>query len=136
MFDNINYLAVLAATVLSFLLGWLWYSPILFGKAWMAEMGFTKEMMDKARQEGMAKQMLMGFVIAFITAFYLAHFALPGMEMMSVIKWALFAWIGLVVTTNAADYIWGKRSMKLFLINMFHHGVVIVAASILLSLWH
>src|SRR5690242_19786285 len=115
MFEGINFLAVLVAAVLSFLLGWLWYSPVLFGNAWMAEMGFTKETMDKAMKEGMAKQMILGFVIAFITAFFIAHDVTGGMDTMAAIKWALFAWIGLVVTTNAADYIWGKRSMKLFM---------------------
>jgi len=135
LFDGIYYLAVLVAAVLSFLLGWLWYSPMLFGKAWMTEMGMTKESMDKAQKEGIGKMMAMGFLIAFLTAFYLAHYIAPGGDMMHAIKWGLFAWIGLVVTTNASDYIWGKRSMKLFIINMTHHAVVIVMVCILFTLW-
>lgn len=31
---NVNWIAVAAGTILSFLLGWLWYSPIGFGKKW------------------------------------------------------------------------------------------------------
>lgn len=33
-FSNVNWLAVVVGAVLSFLAGWLWYSPILFGKKW------------------------------------------------------------------------------------------------------
>ncbi len=33
-FSNVNWLAVIVGAVLSFLAGWLWYSPILFGKKW------------------------------------------------------------------------------------------------------
>ena len=35
-FAEVNYLAVGLAAVLSFVLGMLWYSPLLFAKAWMA----------------------------------------------------------------------------------------------------
>jgi len=31
---NVNWLAVIIGGVLSFLLGWLWYSPKLFGTKW------------------------------------------------------------------------------------------------------
>ena len=33
---EVNWLAVLAATVAAFVLGGLWYSPVLFGKRWQA----------------------------------------------------------------------------------------------------
>src|SRR2546426_8368525 len=32
---HVNYLAVLVAAVAVFVLGWLWYSPLLFFKPWM-----------------------------------------------------------------------------------------------------
>src|SRR2546430_3690237 len=32
---HVNYLAVLVAAVAVFVLGWLWYSPLLFYKPWM-----------------------------------------------------------------------------------------------------
>ena len=38
--SQINYLAVGVAALSSFLIGGLWYSPILFAKAWMREAGF------------------------------------------------------------------------------------------------
>ena len=37
--NNINWLAVIAGTFVSFLLGWLWYSPILFGLKWAEGVG-------------------------------------------------------------------------------------------------
>ena len=136
IFDGINYLAVLVAAVLNMIIGSLWYSPFLFGKAWMAEMGFTKESIEKAKQEGgMGIKYGMMFVVTLILAFYLAHFAMHGMDLMEVIKWGLFAWVGLVLTTNIGDVIWANKSMKLFWINMFQYAVIIVADSILFSLW-
>ncbi len=41
-FTSLNWLAILAATVASFVLGYLWYGPI-FGKAWLAALGKTAD---------------------------------------------------------------------------------------------
>src|SRR4051812_47000535 len=40
---EISWLAVVVGAVASFLLGGLWYSPVLFGKAWQRETGLTDE---------------------------------------------------------------------------------------------
>lgn len=37
--ENVNWLAVVVGAVLSFLLGWLWYSPKLFGVKWAEGVG-------------------------------------------------------------------------------------------------
>ena len=46
--SNVDWIAVIIGAVLSFLLGWLWYSPMLFGPKWAegvgVEMGKANEM--------------------------------------------------------------------------------------------
>ena len=44
--DNINYLAAVVAAVSSFVIGGVWYSPILFAKAWQREAGLTDALLD------------------------------------------------------------------------------------------
>jgi hypothetical protein len=39
--DQINYLAVVAAAISTFVIGGLWYSPALFHRAWMSANGLT-----------------------------------------------------------------------------------------------
>ena len=41
--EGINYLAVIAAALANFVIGGLWYSPLLFGPAWMRANGFSEE---------------------------------------------------------------------------------------------
>lgn len=43
---EINYFAVLVATVATMILGFLWYSPILFGNVWIKHVGLKKEEMS------------------------------------------------------------------------------------------
>jgi hypothetical protein len=38
--NRLNLWAILAATVAAFVLGGLWYSPLLFGRAWVRANGF------------------------------------------------------------------------------------------------
>ena len=38
----INWYAIIAATLVGFAVGFVWYGP-LFGKAWMKEIGLTEE---------------------------------------------------------------------------------------------
>lgn len=45
---NVSWLAVIAGAVVAFIVGWLWYSPILFGKSWAkgngVELGSASDM--------------------------------------------------------------------------------------------
>lgn len=43
---EINYLAVLIATAVTMLLGFLWYFPILLGNAWVKQRGMKMEDMS------------------------------------------------------------------------------------------
>ena len=33
-FSKVSWIAVVVGTIVSFLVGWAWYSPKLFGKKW------------------------------------------------------------------------------------------------------
>lgn len=41
--NTLNWLAVLVAGISAFVLGGVWYSPALFGKAWMKENNLSEE---------------------------------------------------------------------------------------------
>src|ERR1700754_1408616 len=71
---EINLWAVLAAGVSSMILGGLWDSPVLFGKAWSAASGVTEA---QAQSANMAKIMGTAFVLAVIGAAVFAMFLGP-----------------------------------------------------------
>lgn len=41
LIEGVSWIGVVVSFVLSFLLGWLWYSPILFGKKWAKGVGVS-----------------------------------------------------------------------------------------------
>lgn len=69
--NTVNWFAVLTAGVSAFILGGVWYSPLLFGKAWMTENNLRVEQVqagNKARIFGWS------FILSMIMAVNLAMF--------------------------------------------------------------
>lgn len=58
--QSINWWAVLVAGISSFVTGGIWYSPGLFGKAWMKDNHFTEEQIKQGN-----KGKIFGFTLIF-----------------------------------------------------------------------
>lgn len=70
---TVDWLAVLVATVSTFVLGGVWYGP-LFGKTWMRATGITEEEIDKGNKP---KIFGVTFVLQLLAAAVLAMFIGP-----------------------------------------------------------
>src|SRR5207248_9206719 len=66
---NVNILAVLVAAVLTFVLGAVWYSPVLFAKQWMAAQGYTAEKLEEMKRRGVTRAYA-GSVLCYLVAAY------------------------------------------------------------------
>ena len=71
---GVSWLAVVAAALLTFVLGGLWYSPALFGKAWQREARLTDEQLKNAN---MAMIFGLTFVLCVLAAWMFAIFLGP-----------------------------------------------------------
>ena len=76
--SDVNILAVLVAAVSSFLLGGLWYSPVLFHKVWNREAG-RGENPEKMKHPG--RVFGVAFVFALIAAWVFAWWLGPDPEL-------------------------------------------------------
>jgi hypothetical protein len=54
--NGVSWLAVIAGAIVSFLLGWLWYSPKLFGTKWAEGSGVKMNTVDKMPVVAMVSQ--------------------------------------------------------------------------------
>lgn len=130
---SFNYLAVLAATVSTFLLGGLWYSPALFGRAWLREMGFPPDSAPNAG--GTARIMGASFGLELIMAINLAAFigtkASLGFGVLAGAA-AGFGWVGAAL---GVTYLFERKSLRLFLINAGYHGVAFTLMGAILGAW-
>jgi hypothetical protein len=79
--STVNWLAVLVAGISAFVLGGVWYSPALFGKAWMKENKMSVEDVQKGNK---GKIFGWSFILSLVMAVNLAMFlndAKIGLEM-------------------------------------------------------
>src|SRR5258708_37692533 len=63
---NVNLWSVLVAGVSTMVVGFLWYSPMLFARPWMVAMGYDPE--DKAKIQEMQKIAGKSYAISFIAS--------------------------------------------------------------------
>lgn len=133
--EVINYPAVLVAAVASFLLGWLWHGPI-FGKQWMAMMGFTPESV-KAMKMKPVTAMALGFLSLIVMACVLAQFAAAwGAEgVAGAASLAFWVWLGFIAMVHLGSVLWENRSFKLYLFNVVYQFAVVFLMSLILVLW-
>ena len=109
-----NYPAVLAAAVVSFVVGGAWYSPLLFARVWMKEAGLDEARLQSAK---LGKVFALSFVCSLVMAFNLAAF-LGAKATLGFCVFAGFATgLGWVAMSLAIIYLFEQRSLKLWLVN-------------------
>src|SRR2546427_9869584 len=72
---NINILAVLVAAVLTFVLGAVWYSPVLFAKQWMVAQGYMPEKLEEMKRRGVTRAYAVSVLCYLVTAYVMALLA-------------------------------------------------------------
>lgn len=129
---HFNYLAIATAALVSFAIGGLWYSPILFARAWMRECGITEA---QARQAPLGRTFGLSALAALVMAFNLAAF----LGDKATLAFGLFAGaatgIGWVAMSLGVIYLFEQRSLKLWLINSGYQVVAYTAMGGILGAW-
>ncbi len=138
-FMHVNLLAVLVAAVSTMVVGFVWYSPLLFAKPWMREMGYDPN--DKAKTQEMQKSAgpayAGSFVAALISAFVLGVF-LRALRVDTIhlgLSISFHVWIGFVATVQFTAALFQKNSMKLFAINTGYQLICYLVMGSILSVW-
>jgi hypothetical protein len=119
---EIAWLATAVATALAFALGAVWYGP-LFGKAWMAEHGFSTEQLTQdfnpAKTYGLTAVLAAASAIVFGIFLGLLGERAPLFAVGFGFSVGLF-WVAASIGTN---YLFERSSLTLFLINGGYHVV-------------
>lgn len=136
MLESVSLLSIFGATIASIAVGFVWYGP-LFGKQWVALMGWTEETINIQRQKSMGKSYILMAIGSLITSFILANFvqvtgALSLIDGMSVAFWA---WLGFAVPLLLNEVLWQSKPMKLYLINIGYQLVSFVLMGAIVAAW-
>ncbi len=141
----INYLGVIICVVAAMVLGWLWFGA-LFGKQWMAMMGWTPEKMDAMKKDPNMKGMMMkSYALmtlgSLVMAFVLAHsivFAGSYMHVSGIsagLQGGFWSWAGFVAPVTLGAVLWEQKPWKWWLLLNSYYLVNLHMMGIILGMW-
>ncbi len=129
----INHLAVFVCALLSLALGALWYSPVLFFRAWQRETGLSDEQVERANPlKTYSLTLLLAWIISYNLAFFLGD---------SKTNWhwgvaaGLLAGVGWASTMFVIISLFEQRSVKYMLINCGYITVYFALIGFVLGIW-
>jgi hypothetical protein len=131
--STINLWAVLVAALSAFLIGGLWYSPLLFANAWMKEAGLTEEQISRGN---MTKIFGLAFVFILIMAWCLAMFLNdPSIDGATGTFYGFLAGFGWVFFAIAVNSQYEHRSWRYVLISGGYWIIVFTLMGLILGAW-
>ena len=131
---HVNYLAVLVSAVAIFMLGGLWYSPVLFAKKWVALQGKSmEEMSGGARPSLYAQVFICGLLTAAVMAVVQAHMPQPSLAHGLII--GFLAWLGFAGATSYGTALFSFKPKALWAIDTGFNLVSFMLAGAILGAW-
>lgn len=130
---DVNYLAALVAAVAYFLLGAVWYSPLLFSRAWIEASGVNPQQDRRNLAPLFALSLAVSFVAAVALGFLGAAAGVEGAADGLVL--GLVCGIGFALSAIVLSYAFEGRPVKLQAINIGYNVLGIVVAAVVLSVW-
>jgi Protein of unknown function (DUF1761) len=131
-FGGVDTWAIVLAAVAGYIVGAAWYMAL--SKPWLAAQGFTRETLQ-------ADKSPLPFILAFVANLVIAtalagvvgHLGVGQVTLKNAVISAAALWLGFVATTLAVNYSFGKRPLKLFLIDAGHWLAVFIVQGIVIG---
>lgn len=126
----VNYPAILAAGVIHFAIGMIWYSPFLFGNLWLKLTGVAEmkpNLVDILLALG--SSLIVAFVMAYMVLLSGAVTMIDGAIVGIIIE------VGFIATLLLGDMIFEKKPFKLFLLRNGYNLVALAVIGAILAVW-
>lgn len=133
---QVNLVAVVVAGAITFALGGLWYSPFLFGRAWVAALGLTPEQVAERRKSAgtaYAVTLFCWLVMAGAMAVLIHRIGITTVP--GGIKLAVLCWLGFAATVGLSQHVFSERRLTVFLIDTSFQLTSLLAMGAILARW-
>lgn len=134
-FGSINWLAVLVSVIASMVIGYIWYSPSVFYKPWLAGIGKS---WDNRPTSPMPMLFVFTILASLVEAVALA-FVLKTMGSTNALSGALggfMLWLGFVAPTNLVNKLYAGHGWKVWMIEAGDHLLYLLVAGAIIGAWH
>ena len=135
---HVNYLAILTVAVISFLIGAIWYSPSVFGKRRMKEIGKSEEDLKRGSKPIIY---VLTFIAWCVSSYILAVMIDYAVDIFSKPAFlfgmlaAFLCWFGFVAALSLIHNLFAQRSSVLWLIDSGYILVAMLISGAILAEW-
>ena len=133
---HLNYLAILVAAVAAFVLGALWYSPLLFAKPWVKAHSYTDEKVAEM-QKNAPKAYAVSFVcfigIAIALAILIGRLDVHGPH--AGLKVGGLCWLGFAATIGLTANMYSDKPLATWLIDVGYQLVYFLMMGVIIAVW-
>lgn len=130
--SDVNLVSVFIGAIITYLLGWFWYSPRVFGHEWMRGIGFRAEELSVQWYHFVG-----GFLVALVTAWVFANLItyFNIVEIGEGVWLGFWLWLGFIATTCFSGFLWERKTFNVYLINVGYHLVSLLFLGAFLTYW-
>lgn len=132
-FGTINILAVVISAIAAMVVAFVWYSPPLFEKVWLEEIGRTRAQVEDDSPLKYLVAFIGSLLMAYILARLLDLVGGPSLELGILV--AVVVWVAFVAATSAANFAFAGRPVRLWLIENGSHLVTLLVMGAILGVW-
>jgi hypothetical protein len=138
-FMGVNMWAVLVSALATMVVGFVWYSPLLFARPWMVMMGHDPD--DKAKIAEMQKSAGPSYVLSLVASLVSATVLGKLIAIATIstplygMKMGLAIWLGFVTTVQLTGSLFSRQPAKLYAINTGYQLVCFLAMGAIMGAW-
>ena len=126
----VNYIALLVASVVGYVIPMIWYAPPLFGKQWMKYAGIKEMKMSPSLMLfGFIITLVFNYVIAWVVSLANITTFTNGMGIGALL------WLGLIATSQLDAVLYAKKPIGLYWIVSIQYLISMAVVGGILAVW-
>ena len=125
--------AMLAAAIIRFVVGGLWFSPFAFAEPWRRLVGLTAEQMKATMSKAIAADVVASLLMAWVLAHSVVYAGATTLGLGAAV--GFFNWLGFIAVIQFTTVLYEQRSLKLFAIQSGFNLVSLLLMGALLAAW-
>lgn len=111
-FSELNFMAILLATIAKFMVGGFWFSKLVFGRAWLEEVGHIEEELVSP-----VNALIIAMCTCFLVVFSLAIiYQIMALDLRASLAVTVIMALGVTMAQMGLSFAFEGRSLRLFLI--------------------
>lgn len=139
-FHHVNWLALIVSALGYFIIGALWFSPVLFSKVWQAEHKIVMSEEDRKKVNiplMMLTTLVLNIIITLGVAMIVMAFKPDGARLTALTGAKIGILVGgMIAAVMGMTYMYLGKSIKIWIIDSMYHVLGVTMVAVVLTVWH